>query len=120
MRPKIWIVAGAILLGSTNCNERVNSGKVDALRSAQETFQDLFELTPRRSVYIEALHKADDCPDTELSEALYSAIWGSENTGVSESAYVYLNIRDGNGEFCFQLFRDPASGAITYSDQPYY
>jgi len=110
----------ALICLTLGCSSRATPADLAALEAAREAFSDSFEIDLKRSIYIEARHRLDECPRREIAESLYQALLMDGSAARRESSFVYLNLWDARKRFCYQLAYDPSSGRIEVSHQPYY
>jgi hypothetical protein len=109
------------LLAALACGPGPTPSDATAFQQAQEAFAGVYEIEPKRSVYIEARYLAGGCPEEEDAVPLYGALLLQANGSLrTDTRFVYLNLRDERGSFCYQLAFDPTTKRIERSDQAYY
>lgn len=121
LRKFILVIPGLAFLVLSSCSDRATDSDRRRLTSTAQAFSSEFQLAPSRDIYLVARHLKPGCPSRERAEALYRAFWMDERAAVrSDSVFVYLNLQNDGGRFCFQLAWDPQAGRIEQSDQAYY
>lgn len=116
-----WLTWPALLL-LLACSSRATPEDEAALARARRVFGQRFLIEPRQDLYIEARYRLGGCPREEEAIPLYEALLmePSLDSRRTDSSFVYLDLSNDEGEFCFQLFYDPNTGRIERSEQPYY
>lgn len=102
------------------CSPRATPGDLAAFEHAREMFSDSFEIELKRDIYIEARYDLDECPVRAIAESMYRVLLMDGDAPRPDSNFVYLNLWDAGGQFCYQLAYDPTTRRIETSDQPYY
>jgi hypothetical protein len=91
------------------------------LEQVRGEFASEFEFRPSADVYLDARHLQPGCPTVDRGKAVYRAFWFNEDgTRRGNSSYVYLNLQDSKGRFCFQLYWSPEIGRLEKSEKAYY
>jgi hypothetical protein len=118
---RVPVVIAFLVVGAVACGDRSTPDDRRHLARVRQVFASEFELSPWPDIYLEARYLKGGCPSLGRAEALYESFWRDETGEVRRhSAFVYLNLQDEEGAFCFQLSRDPSTGELETSDEPYY
>jgi hypothetical protein len=121
MRFRARAVIAFLVVGAVACGDRSTPNDRRHLARARQVFASEFELRPWSDIYLEARYLRGGCPALERAEALYHEFWFDEAGQVRrDTVFAYLNLQNEKGGFCFQLFRDPSTGELKTSTQPYY
>jgi hypothetical protein len=90
------------------------------LAALEQSRAGVYKLHPMADLYLDATFLGDGCPDGGGAEALFGDFWMVNGRPRPDSSYLYLNLFDRHGTFCFQLHWDPASQRLVRATQPYY
>jgi hypothetical protein len=112
--------APLLLLLFLRCGPGATPEDLERLERIKGRYGDEYDISLRQSTYVEAEYKDRGCPEREEARAIHRAFWMSGDRSRGNSNYIYLNLFDRNGKFCYQLYWNPDSQGIDESSQPYY
>ena len=114
-------VLGVVVVLILACGPGPTDGDRIAQQKVDEQFNREFRVRLSAGTYVEARYLIAGCPPRDRAESLFRALWfDTENRRRTDTNFTYLNCRDSEGQFCFQLSYDPATGRIEKSEQAYY
>ena len=103
------------------CFSQATNADLNVIEEARVKFRHQYVIKPRNSIYIEARHLSDECPEQSSASELYKTLFLKEDGSKREdSVYTYLNFKDQSGSFCYQLVYDRSTSRIEISSQAYY
>ena len=110
-----------VLSGTLACGEGPSPSDLVAIENARNVFAGIFEIEPKRSIYIEVKYLESRCPRETDAIPLYEALFlDTAGSWRSDTRFVYLNLRDRSGDFCYQLYYDEHTKKFEQSAQAYY
>ena len=115
------VLLAMVALTVEACIDRSTAADRKRLEQVGASIASEFSLDPWPDTYLRARHRRDGCPSLDRAEALYRLFW-SDDSGSwrKDTVFVYLNLEDHRGDFCFQLVLDPTTNRLERTDQAYY
>lgn len=110
-----------LTLAALACADRSTAADRSRLEQVARDYASEFELHPWADTYLHARHRRVGCPSVAQAKELYRAFWfAAGGEARTDTSFIYLNVEDDKGDFCFQLFWDGDAGSIKESNQEYY